>query len=124
MGATNASFLAQASGNYYCSLTDNNGCSINSDTVNIIITELEEATLQSLSVQPNPSNGIILVKTNNNVQIERIELFNVAGKLVWNEKIQQSGQQFSLNLSLIIKGIYFLKAYSSKGTIQKKLLIE
>ena len=124
MGATNASFLAQASGNYYCSLTDNNGCSINSDTVNIIITELEEATLQSLSIQPNPSNGIILVKTNNNVQIERIELFNVAGKLVWNEKIQQSGQQFSLNLSLIIKGIYFLKAYSSKGTIQKKLLIE
>jgi hypothetical protein len=64
-------------------------------------------------------------EVNENVpQIERIELFNVAGKLVWNEKIQQSGQQFSLNLSLIIKGIYFLKAYSSKGTIPKKLLIE
>jgi hypothetical protein len=123
-GGINSSVLAQASGSYFCILTDNNGCSINSDTVNIIVTGMNEQQVQRLSIHPNPSKGEVTITTKDNLHIDKIELFDVTGKLVWEEKIQQRGQQIKLNLSLIPKGIYFLRAHSSKETIQKKLLIE
>lgn len=124
LGSMNSSLLAQANGSYYCRLTDNNGCSINSDTVNVIVTGIQEFSSQTLTIQPNPTSGIVVIKTEAVFIIEKIDLLDVTGKLVWSEEIHQSGQQFSLNLSLINKGIYLLRAYSSKGLIQKKLLIE
>lgn len=124
LGRINSTMLVQSSGNYFCSFTDNNGCSVNSDTVNVIVTNLNEIVLQTLSIYPNPSNGMIVVSTKNDICIERIDLFDVNGNLVWSKKIQQTGQQFNLTLSLITKGIYFLRAHSPNETIQKKLLIE
>ena len=67
---------------------------------------------------------MIVVSTKNDICIERIDLFDVNGNLVWSKKIQQTGQQFNLTLSHITKGIYFLRAHSPNETIQKKLLIE
>lgn len=124
LGSMSSSVLAQASGSYFCSFTDNNGCNINSDTVNIIVTGIEELNPKTLSIQPNPSNGIVKITTESDFNIEKIDLFDLAGKLVWSENIKYTGQQFSLNLSPINKGIYLLRAYSSKGMIQKKIMIE
>ena len=123
-GGINSSILAQASGSYFCIFTDNVGCSINSDTVNIIVTRMVEPKIERLAIYPNPSNGEITITAQEILNINQIELFDVTGKLIWVEKILQQGQQIKLNLSLIPKGIYFLRAHSSKETIQKKLLIE
>lgn len=123
MGARNSSVLAQANGSYYCVFTDNNGCSINSDTVNVIITNLKEVKGESFSIFPNPSNGSFVITPNNDYSIEKIEMLDLTGKLVWSKEILEKSQQIRLNLSLT-KGIYIIRAHNSEGIIQKKLLIE
>ena len=124
MGGINATHQAQMNGNYFCEFTDSNSCSINSDTANVIITSIEEWGNSSTTIFPNPSNGKIKLKTLNLITIKSVELFDLTGKLIWSKEINETGQHFNLNLSLIQEGIYFFQATSLKGVIQKKILIK
>ena len=85
LSATSSSLQAQTS-NYFCAFTDNNGCSINSDTINIIVTGLSKVALQTLAIQPNPSNGIMMMTTERELNIEKVDVFDLTGKLVWSKK--------------------------------------
>ncbi|MBA3666023.1 MAG: T9SS type A sorting domain-containing protein, partial [Bacteroidetes bacterium] len=88
----------------------NNFCA----TVNVPENEL--MGLESVSVYPNPTPGIITVSTNE--RSANIELYNVNGALVYSVKCMNNKQE--IDLSKFQNGIYFLRC----GTSVKKIVKE
>jgi Secretion system C-terminal sorting domain len=69
-------------------------------------------------VYPNPTNGLINILSDKT--IEKIGVYNVSGKLVY-EKLMQNNKQ--LNLSFLDKGIYFMRIKLPSEWVSTKIII-
>jgi Secretion system C-terminal sorting domain len=81
----------------------------------------ENADLNSLTVYPNPANGIINFLFNGDIaQVRSIEVFNVLG-----ERVYYSGRyQSFIDLTNKSAGLYFVHFNLSAKTITAKIVIE
>lgn len=125
LAAQSPKHQALISGDYHCVLTDpNTGCKANSDTINLIITYLEENRPLNPTLSPIPAKDKLTVSFAANTFIQSYEVFNLSGKLVLSKEIQKTRQQFNVNVSLISRGMYLLKISTENGLFQEKILIE
>jgi len=72
---------------------------------------------KNIHIFPNPTNGLIHVKSNNLFDILEISLVNVLGTTIEINPFNES-----IDLSDINTGIYFLSVKTSKGMITKKIV--
>ncbi len=101
------------------------------DTLDILIPHEEIAEIVStrnqikeqgkLIVAPNPSSGVFNIITNN-LQITQIDLYNSIGRHI--ESFNEIKNSTALNLREHDSGIYFLKCYSPKGIITRKIILQ
>lgn len=70
-------------------------------------------------VYPNPTNGIINI---NNDKATEVNIFNITGGLVLNQKFSENYAQ--IDLSDFPKGMYFIQQISEKGVITKRIIFE
>jgi hypothetical protein len=70
-------------------------------------------------IYPNPSNGIIKIDTDNDVQIERVRINDINGKML----IEKTNQFSEINTGLS-QGIYFIHIESKTGISTKKFIIQ
>jgi photosystem II stability/assembly factor-like uncharacterized protein len=75
----------------------------------------------TVSVFPNPSTGAVIIHDLKPASYT-IEVYDVEGKLLFNEKGNFSGSK-ALNLNLA-KGVYFIRISDSKGSRHSKVVIE
>ena len=94
-------YIYSQSGDYYVFVTDNFGCSGNSDTISVIydvgLDDLE--SLNGVVVYPNPSDGIFNLRFLKETA-ESIEIYDASGKLL-HQRENTSGQKimtFDLDL--------------------------
>jgi hypothetical protein len=80
---------------------------------------VNEIDSQLFSVYPNPSSGLINVKTNNEQELE-ISIFNVMGSLLQKEKLIADKFQFNLQYP---DGIYFIRVKSINITETYKIVL-
>jgi hypothetical protein len=123
-GETNRFIYPPFSGNYYVNITHANGCENSSD-------ELYVDKLNGLysfdndrfvKFYPNPASGVLVVESP--IIKGEIALYDLAGKLVFSEKISSSIQK--LNLEHIPSGTYFV-VFEEKGEFygtQKLIVIK
>jgi hypothetical protein len=88
------------------------------DTCNLITGIGENVVAPELLVSPNPSDGLFII--NSNVPIERIELYNLVGELVYYTIPKQPA--VILDLSAFPSGLYFVNGISKKGMLNKKIV--
>ena len=74
-----------------------------------------------IEIFPNPTNGDFSIRTEN-FEIEKVEVYNVYGKLVF-ETSEQSIIQNQIDLSFCSDGIYFLKVSNSFDSKSRKIVI-
>lgn len=77
--------------------------------------ELNNSINKNIIVYPNPFSGKFKIDSD---RIENVEIFNMAGKLVYN------GKESEIDLSSEPKGIYILELRTISGVIVEKLLLE
>lgn len=106
-----------SNGDYTYTLTDSNGCTL---IENVLIGTTSNANIvrDELVVQPNPNNGIFLIKN----FIGKVELIRLDGRSVFDVQIINLDTKVELPDS-INKGIYFLKCITYDNTIQIKKII-
>jgi len=75
----------------------------------------------SISVYPNPSNGIMFVQINNDASLQ---LLDICGKLVVGNTHIKANQSHEMNVSALAEGVYFLKVQTEKSTTTKKVVIK
>lgn len=74
----------------------------------------------SLVVYPNPTTGIFSI--NSSAPTQEIKIYNVAGMLVWSQKVNPT--QTTVNISSLVKGIYFVQFKLENGTTKTVKLIK
>lgn len=121
-GAATQNTTGAQAGAYVLTVTNNNGCQ-DKDTVMIISNPclgLAENSVFEYSMHPNPASNAVFVETN----VERSEavLYATNGQVLLTQ--QNTSAAFTLNLSDLADGIYWLKVISNEGTATKQLLIK
>ncbi len=78
----------------------------------------------SLSVSPNPTNGLITLKNSANFTIETIRLFDNQAKLIktWNYTDDNFSSN-TLDLSDLTKGVYYLEVNADSDKTVKKIIL-
>ena len=126
-GETTQSIAPDSSGNYYCIITDANGCEDWSNTYTYNPTAIENIAGNNLSVYPNPTQGILNIEfVNTNNKISSVYIVNVLGDRIFNENIDSNTLKYSNNLDLskYSNGIYFVRFKMKEGFITKKLILQ
>ena len=82
-------------------------------------TNQSEAFGNAISVYPNPSSTILNIK-NSNQNIEKIEIIDMFGKLIFSQN-----EASSVNISSVANGIYVCKIYGSDNNSKSlKIVIQ
>lgn len=119
-GATGASISVSTTGRYWAHW--NISCGVASDTIFISNkTGIESISGDNLiEVYPNPSsNGLFNLKLDNELIGSTLEIFDVAGRVIYTDKIREA----QTTLELIVEtGIYSVKITASDHCYLKKII--
>jgi len=108
----------------YTYLNSVTGCTNTASTAIIVVSCMsvsENTALNSLSVYPNPTKGLVTIEDETDLE-KTISISDVNGKLLKTEKTK--AKKHSLNISEYANGIYFLKVISNTAVREFKLVKE
>ncbi|VXB78121.1 Glycosyl hydrolase [Flavobacterium sp. 9AF] len=97
------------------------GANIDDFVINGTVLSSSSFELDSITVYPNPSNGLFTINTKN-IEINSLEVFDITGKRILERKIHQSQEEIDVNLSNASNGVYFMKINTETGIITKRIL--
>ena len=84
------------------------------------------ASNKSISVYPNPTNGLLKLNFENSYNVSRILIENTLGEIVYRETLNRTvSDNFPLDLSYLKSGIYFVEviAKDNSNLLRSKFMI-
>ncbi|MFG6686879.1 T9SS type A sorting domain-containing protein [Mariniflexile sp. HNIBRBA6329] len=84
----------------------------------------EEELNAAINIYPNPSNGQFYVKNSGIVNLDKVVVYDVRGRLVSQFDMSNASRTKTINLLGASKGMYFVKIVSDRAEITKKILID
>ena len=86
---------------------------------------IDETSFQNqLQLFPNPTNGLINIKTNLNT-LDTIKVFSLTGKKVLEMDVNTTETAFNMNVSKLAKGTYLMVFFKkNQFKASKKIIIE
>ena len=118
--------MAITDGNYKLKITDINGCSVFSDTLNLTLASI--LGLKSnieISVYPNPFNGKFTLEISRIFSDKAtLSITDLMGKTILNKAIEKKPELIKMEMDLKeeSKGIYFLKFQDGETIILRKII--
>jgi Peptidase C10 family/Secretion system C-terminal sorting domain/Spi protease inhibitor/CUB domain len=121
--------LVATSGEMFITFTTNNTTNFEGweawyEINNVGVEKLEMAF--DLNIYPNPAQNMLYVSMDNiNSGNASIGIYNVAGMQVLNQKlkVQTGGNQFTIDISDLPSGVYFLRFNSNKQFANKRFIV-
>ncbi len=118
--------ITQSSGNYTVVVTDDNGCTGESNIIEHSQSSIEDLALNAIiSIYPNPTNSVFTF----NVQFEgyenlRLELTNTLGQLIIPVEDVKDVMTVKrdYNLNHLPDGMYMLTLRTDKGSVTKRIV--
>ncbi len=121
-GATNRGYVPTEPSKYYLVVSDDNGCSNVSNTIDMGAISVKEKTERSkVRIIPNPNSGIFSIEIHSDISFNNIEIINIFGQTVYAEENISNGR-ISISMSEIDSGIYFIKLYSTGKILLEKFV--
>ncbi|MBE0636995.1 MAG: T9SS type A sorting domain-containing protein, partial [Bacteroidales bacterium] len=87
-------------------------------------TSIVEGKLSSISLHPNPSDGLINLTIPAMNEVLSIEVTNSSGQLVHSETIESKAVSHQLDLTGVNPGVYFVRITGNGQTVVKKVVIQ
>ncbi len=126
-GATGQTYTVTANGNYTDIVTTNSCSSTVSNTISVVNTGIAEATINnSLSIYPNPNNGIFTVSFDTGAKGNYImELVNELGQIVFKQTVKDATGTYyqTIDISMYGKGVYVFTLTDDKKQSVKRVLV-
>lgn len=105
---------------YYATAVYETGESEPSNVVTVVVTDINEISTNSVTVYPNPTDGMFTIRFIENVSVD-LSLIDLTGKEVFAKTVTETS---SFNVSDLQSGIYFLRILDkSSNTVNIKKLI-
>ncbi len=125
-GATNQTYVAQASGNYYVMTTDINGCQASSQPAWVSLIGIDEIGSDIfVNLFPNPvsSQLTLLMESNHRLNVH-IEVFDAIGKKIFTDEFvfMSSPMKKEIDFSAIAPGVYFISIETKESRLIKKVV--
>ncbi len=126
-GATNYFYVASQSGNYNVVATDSNGCEVEAVINDVLTNTPLAAGFLPLAVYPNPVTDKFTIQ---NLKVTRgtaveISIYNVLGEIVLTIPLPIANCQLptcSIDVSTLVKGMYWLDISTEEKTIRSKFV--
>jgi len=77
----------------------------------------------SITIYPQPSTGLVYIKTSDNREIESLEVFDYKGQSIF-PMIFPNNNNYQLDLSRLSNGCYYVKVRTQTDTFSKTILVE
>jgi Flp pilus assembly pilin Flp len=74
--------------------------------------------LANFLVYPNPATELVTIALQENLQLEKVNIYNTLGQLVKTEKNN------TINVSSLSKGSYYFEVFTNKGKATKTILVQ
>jgi PKD repeat protein len=116
-GATDYFYVAQSSGNFNVVCTDANACEVEAVIFDVVAGIETSETGSPFSVFPNPVQSKLEIRSAWSAAITEVSIYNILG-----EKVFAVGNQRSIDISPLSKGVYLLKAVSGEKTFHYKFV--
>ncbi|MCL2291156.1 MAG: T9SS type A sorting domain-containing protein [Bacteroidetes bacterium] len=100
-----------------------NGCEPVMVSINFIVEEvgIDETGMSDLIfIYPNPTCGILKIK-NEEMKIKNVEIYEIYGKKLLSYTFQVP-HEFTLDISDLQTGVYFMRIQTENGVITKKII--
>jgi len=86
---------------------------------------LAENNTTQFSVYPNPSiDKSFVIQTRNNELLEKIELFDILGKVVKTVDVNKVLNSIDVNVNNLKSGVYFIKTTTDGGIGTQKIIVQ
>mgnify|MGYP003635633988 FL=1 len=87
---------------------------------------LDENSLSSFSMFPNPSNGLFHLSFDTTDKNVNIQVSDLKGAVIKNSNYSNVGVRFAERVALdeISKGLYIIRITNGRNSVSKKILIE
>jgi len=111
-------------GTYNVELISYNSCGSDTASQSITISVgINDIEADNISVFPNPVNDNLNIKVSGNQKIEKIQIYNIDGKMIFDETLtKQNSDYYTIDISGYSKGIYFLNIQLSTKAIIRKIV--
>ncbi len=84
----------------------------------------EEELNAAINMYPNPTSGQFYIKNTSLINLDKIVVYDVRGRLISQHDMTNASKTQTINLLGVSKGLYFVKILSERAEITKKILIE
>jgi hypothetical protein len=84
------------------------------------INKIKDASAE-FTVFPNPATDKITLQCSQDKEMDKIELMDIQGKLIQAQSSGNSTEK-QIDISMLTKGIYFIKITSGKDVVYKKIV--
>lgn len=108
-GATEQSYAVETGGWYQVLVSDLNGCTSTSDSLQVIITTVQDPAAANLRLWPSPVRAELFVDLGDLNGPFVVEVLDAAGRVVLRERLTGSGAQV-VNVSSLAPGGYLLRS--------------
>ena len=102
--------------NYRTQLPDSTTSSIYSSFIN--------NNKDKIYAYPNPASDWITIDLSQEKEAQKIQIFDISGKLVWQEKKLANKDKILITTSSFSRGLYFIKVKALNTTITSKIVLE
>lgn len=92
----------------------------NSNICNLSTNDLE--LTESISIFPNPSIGAFFIKNSSSIILEKAVLYDVSGRQISEYNLSNDSNINSFRIQSAARGIYFVKIFSEKGEVTRKII--
>lgn len=107
-GGNGASLAVIADGDYHVVITDVNGCMVSSDTVNVVVSGIEDINwAQVVDIYPNPVEDQLTISVKGMTHVD-VKIYNSIGQLVYTGTVSEATPNV-LDVSIWAAGMYHVK---------------
>jgi hypothetical protein len=94
------------------------------DTIyfNVLPTAIKDIRKQICNIYPNPFVDMLSIELDVLSPNLTIDLFDITGKVVYSEILDNPGSSHTINFSSLEEGIYFIRISSNEYTLTKKII--
>ncbi|MFC2113995.1 T9SS type A sorting domain-containing protein [Bacteroidota bacterium] len=120
--ATSRTISVTNSGNFKVEVSNSNGCKNVSDEVYVVGSSIDDQENISINVYPNPSSSIITIESLTNQNSQEIYMYDLNGKLVYQNLMTNPKMTINLASLNIPKGFYLIKVQTDNSIICSRIL--
>ena len=120
-GATDSGYVTVTNGAYSVVVTDTNGCSAESDTINFSTAVFSPDAVAEFVIYPNPVSDQLQISS---IQpISNILIYDMQGRSVMNLELTASTEA-NVSLTNLVPGVYMIEVTTTEGTGRARVMIK